>query len=53
MLDQIKTHIVSDANQFVRQPEKDFSRKSQLTMATMIKSILTMGAKGYLKNCSI
>lgn len=56
MLNQIKTHllnsikhVVSDANQFVRQPEKDFSRKSQLTMATMIKSILTMGGKSLAK----
>lgn len=56
MIDQIKAHlldsidhIVSDANQFVRQPEKDFSRKSQLTMAKMLKAILAMGGKSLAK----
>ncbi|MFX3999994.1 IS4 family transposase, partial [Streptococcus suis] len=45
MLDQIKAHlldsindIVSTTNQFVLHPEKDFSRKSQLTMKTMIQA---------------
>lgn len=57
MLDQIKAHlldsindIVSTANQFVLHPEKDFSRKSQLTMKTMIQAILTMGGNTYLKS---
>ncbi|NQN78504.1 IS4 family transposase, partial [Streptococcus suis] len=50
MLNQIKAHlldsindIVSNANQFVLHPEKDFSRQSRLTMKTMIQAILTMG----------
>ncbi|MFX3697449.1 IS4 family transposase, partial [Streptococcus suis] len=45
MLDQIIAHlldsindIVSSANQFVLDPEKDFSRQSQLTMKTMIQA---------------
>ncbi|HEP1835880.1 TPA: IS4 family transposase, partial [Streptococcus suis] len=56
MLDQIKAHlldsinyIVSSANQFVLHPEKDFSRKSQLTMETMIQAILTMGGNTLAK----
>ncbi|MCK4042408.1 IS4 family transposase, partial [Streptococcus suis] len=56
MLDQIKAHlldsindIVSTANQFVLHPEKDFSRKSQLTMKTMIQAILTMGGNTLAK----
>ncbi|TII04878.1 IS4 family transposase, partial [Streptococcus suis] len=56
MLDQIKAHlldsindIVSTANQFVLHPEKDFSRKSQLTMKTMIQAILTMGGNTLSK----
>ncbi|CYV65786.1 IS4 family transposase [Streptococcus suis] len=56
MLDQIKAHlldsindIVSIANQFVLHPEKDFSRKSQLTMETMIQAILTMGGNTLAK----
>lgn len=56
MLDQIKTHlldsindIVSTANQFVLHSEKDFSRKSQLTMKTMIQAILTMGGNTLAK----
>lgn len=56
MLDQIKAHlldsindIVSTANQFVLHPEKDFSRKSQLTMETMIQAILTMGGNTLAK----
>ncbi len=56
MLDQIKAHlldsinnIVSSANQFVLHPEKDFSRKSQLTMKTMIQAILTMGGNTLSK----
>ncbi|HEM6214824.1 TPA: IS4 family transposase, partial [Streptococcus suis] len=56
MLDHIKAHlldsindIVSTANQFVLHPEKDFSRKSQLTMKTMIQAILTMGGNTLAK----
>lgn len=56
MFDQIKSHllnsiddIVSDANQFVRQPEKDFSRNSPLTMKTMLKSLLALGGKSLAK----
>ncbi|HEM5029099.1 TPA: IS4 family transposase, partial [Streptococcus suis] len=56
MLDQIKSHlfdsinaIVSAADQFVLHPEKDFSRKSQLTMKTMIQAILTMGGNTLAK----
>ncbi|HFU4518054.1 TPA: IS4 family transposase [Streptococcus suis] len=56
MLDQIKSHlfdsindIVSSADQFVLHPEKDFSRKSQLTMKNMIQAILTMGGNTLAK----
>ena len=56
MLDHIKAHlldsiknIVSTANQFVLHPEKDFSRKSQLTMKTMIQAILTIGGNTLAK----
>ena len=56
MFEQIKSHllnsiddIVSDANQFVRQPEKDFSRNSPLTMKTMLKSLLALGGKSLAK----
>ncbi|HEL1921342.1 TPA: IS4 family transposase [Streptococcus suis] len=56
MLNQIKAHlldsindIVSTANQFVLHPKKDFSRKSQLTMKTMIQAILTMGGNTLSK----
>ena len=56
MLNQIKAHlldsindIVSNANQFVLHPEKDFSRQSQLTMKTMIQAILTMGGNTLAK----
>lgn len=56
MLDQIKSHlfdsindIVSSTDQFVLHPEKDFSRKSQLTMETMIQAILTMGGNTLAK----
>ena len=56
VLDHIKAHlldsindIVSTTNQFVLHPEKDFSRKSQLTMKTMIQAILTMGGNTLAK----
>ncbi|RRN48113.1 IS4 family transposase, partial [Streptococcus suis] len=56
MLNQIKAHlldsindIVSNANQFVLHPEKDFSRQSRLTMKTMIQAILTMGGNTLAK----
>lgn len=56
MFDQIKSHllnsiddIASDANQFVRQPAKDFSRNSPLTMKTMLKSLLALGGKSLAK----
>lgn len=56
MFDQIKSHllhsiddIVSDANQFVRQPEKDFSRNSPLIMKTMLNSLLALGGKSLAK----
>lgn len=56
MFDQIKSHllhsiddIVSDANQFVRQPEKDFSLNSPLIMKTMLNSLLALGGKSLAK----
>ncbi len=52
MLDQIKSHlfdsiidIISTADRFVLHPEKDFSRKSQLTMKTMIQAIVSLIGK--------
>ncbi len=49
MLDQIKSYlfnsindVVSDADQIVLHPKKDFIRKTHLTMKTTIQAILTM-----------
>lgn len=49
MLNQIKSYlfdsindVVSDADQIVLHPEKDFIRKTHLTMKTTIQAILTM-----------
>ena len=49
MLDQIKSYlfdsindVVSAADQIVLHPEKDFIRKTHLTMKTTIQAILTM-----------
>lgn len=56
MLDQIKSHlldsindIISAADQFVLRPAKDFSRKSQLNLKTMIQAILGMGGNTLAK----
>lgn len=56
MLNQIQSHlhdsindILSSADEFVANPEKDFSRKSQLSLKTMIQAILTMGGNTLAK----